>query len=65
VFGALFAGVLLTTIAAIRDSKWWLVFVAASAVTLADAYQEVARRLPFFGKSPLLTSTVAAQPLGQ
>jgi hypothetical protein len=37
VFGALLAGVLLTTIAAIRGSRLWLVAVAVSAITLADA----------------------------
>jgi hypothetical protein len=36
VFGSLLTGVLLTTIAAIRGSKWWLVVVAAGAFTLLD-----------------------------
>jgi hypothetical protein len=43
VFGALLAGVLLTTIAAIRGSKWWLVVVAAGAITLVDVYIHFSR----------------------
>jgi len=38
VFGALLAGILLTTIAAITGSKWWVVFVAAGVITLVKAY---------------------------
>jgi hypothetical protein len=38
VLGTLLAGVLLTTIAAIRGSKWWWGVVVASAITLADLY---------------------------
>jgi len=45
VFGALLAGMVLTTIAAIRGSKWWLVVVAASAITLADAFIHFTRVL--------------------
>lgn len=36
VFGALLAGVLLTTIAGIRASKWWFVLVAAGTISLAE-----------------------------
>jgi hypothetical protein len=43
VFGALPAGVLLTTIAGIRASKWWFVVVAAGAITLADLYIHISR----------------------
>lgn len=43
VFGTLLAGALLTTIAAIRGSKWWLVVVGASAFTLADLYIHILR----------------------
>jgi hypothetical protein len=46
VFGALLAGALLTTIAAIRGSRWWLVAVAASLVTIADVYIRFSRVLP-------------------
>jgi hypothetical protein len=45
VVGALLAGTLLTTIAAIRGSKWWLVFVAASIISLADLYSHLWRTL--------------------
>ena len=43
VIGALLAGVLLTTIAAVRDSKWWLVVVVASAIGLLDLYIHMSR----------------------
>jgi|GraSoiStandDraft_34_1057297.scaffolds.fasta_scaffold122773_3 hypothetical protein len=43
VLGTLLVGVLLTTIAAIKGSKWWLVVVAASAITLADLYIHMSR----------------------
>ena len=43
VFGTPLAGVLLTAIAAISGSKWWLVFVAASAITLVDLYIHMSR----------------------
>jgi hypothetical protein len=38
VLGALLAGVLLTTVAAVRSSRWWLVAVVAGAISLADLY---------------------------
>jgi len=43
VFGALLAGVLLTAIAAVTGSKWWLVFVAAGAITLVEVYIRFSR----------------------
>jgi hypothetical protein len=43
VFGGVLAGVLLTTIAAIRGSKWWWVVAVASVITLADAYIHFSR----------------------
>ena len=36
--GSLLAGILLTAIASIRGSKWWLVAAAAGAITLVDLY---------------------------
>jgi hypothetical protein len=48
VFGSLPAGVLLTTIAAIRGSKWWLVVVAAGAITLADLFIHISRMPPLY-----------------
>jgi len=38
VFGIFLAGAPLTTIAAIRGSRWWWVAVAASIITLVDLY---------------------------
>ena len=38
VFGTLLVGVLLTAIAAVRSSRWWLIAVAVAAITLADVY---------------------------
>jgi hypothetical protein len=38
VFSAVLASVPLTTIAAIKGSKWWYVVVAAGAITLADLF---------------------------
>ena len=43
--GTLFAGVLLTAIAAIRGSKWWFVVVALGAVTVADLYVHLSQVL--------------------
>jgi hypothetical protein len=45
VVGTLLAGAVLTTIAAVRGSRWWLVVVAASAITLADLYLHLSRTL--------------------
>jgi hypothetical protein len=45
VFGALLAGVLLTTIAAIRGSKWWFVVVVANTVCLTELYIRFSRVL--------------------
>jgi hypothetical protein len=45
VFGALLAGVLLTTVAAVRSSRWWLVAVVAGAISLADVYVHFLRVL--------------------
>jgi hypothetical protein len=44
-FGTFVTGVPLTIIAAIWGSKWWWVAVAASFITLADAYIRFARVL--------------------
>ena len=38
VLGALLLGVLLTAIAALKGSRWWLVAVVAGAMALADLY---------------------------
>jgi len=45
VFGTLLAGILLTAIAATKASRWWLVAVAASAITLVDLYTHFSRVL--------------------
>jgi len=46
VFGIFLAGAPLTIIAAIRGSRWWLVAVAASAITLWDLYTHFSRAIP-------------------
>jgi len=43
VVGALLTGVLLTTVAGVRASKWWFVVVAAGAITLVDLYIHISR----------------------
>ena len=43
VFGTVLASAPLTTVAAIRGSKWWLVAVAASLTTLAVIYFQFGR----------------------
>jgi hypothetical protein len=43
VFGGLPIGIVLTTLAAIRGSKWWFVLVAAGAISLAELYIRFSR----------------------